>query len=80
MPDFASAIKSKLPETGISIFTVMTALANEHKAINLSQGFPDFQASEKLVSLVNQYMQQGFNQYAPMQGVLKLRERHRRDR
>ena len=53
----------------------MTALANEHNAINMAQGFPDFSCSEKLVSLVNTYMQKGLNQYAPMPGIMPLRER-----
>ena len=75
MPTFPSAITSKLPDVGTTIFTVMTALANEHKAINLSQGFPDFQCSGELVSLVDGYMKKGFNQYAPMPGVLRLREK-----
>ena len=52
----------------------MSALANEHKAINLSQGFPNFDVNPKLVSLVNQKMKSGLNQYAPMQGVPQLRE------
>jgi methionine aminotransferase len=59
---------------GTTIFTTMSALAREHNAINLSQGFPDFGCDEKLLSLAHQYMQQGFNQYAPMQGVMQLRE------
>jgi methionine transaminase len=67
-------IHSKLPKVGTTIFTTMSALAREHNAINLSQGFPDFGCDEKLLSLANQYMQQGFNQYAPMQGVMQLRE------
>ncbi|MEI6508032.1 MAG: methionine aminotransferase [Bacteroidota bacterium] len=74
MPEYQGNLKSKLPKTGTSIFAVMTALANEHKAVNLAQGFPDFSCSEKLVELVNQYMKKGFNQYAPMPGVMKLRE------
>lgn len=53
----------------------MSSLAREHQAINLSQGFPNFDCPEALKSLVNQYMQQGFNQYAPMPGVPLLRER-----
>lgn len=64
---------SKLPDVGTSIFTVMSALANEHKAINLSQGFPDFNCPEPLMQLVNQYMREGFNQYAPMAGMPQLR-------
>jgi methionine aminotransferase len=68
-------IKSKLPNVGITIFTRMTALANESNAINLSQGFPDFEADPELTGLVYKYMRNGFNQYAPMQGVMLLRER-----
>lgn len=73
--EFPGSIKSKLPKTGTTIFSVMTALANEHNAINMAQGFPDFSCSEKLVELVNTYMKKGLNQYAPMPGVLALRER-----
>lgn len=65
---------SKLPNVGTTIFTVMSALANEHQAINLSQGFPDFLSSKRLIDLVHQYMQKGYNQYAPMAGVPALRE------
>ncbi len=68
-------LKSKLPDVGVTIFTKMTALANEHNAINLSQGFPDFDVDSELTGLVYKYMQNGFNQYAPMQGVMSLRER-----
>jgi len=68
-------IQSKLPDTGITIFTVMTLLAQKHQALNLSQGFPDFEADPKLIQLVDNYMRQGFNQYAPMQGVPVLRQR-----
>ena len=53
----------------------MSALATEHNAINLAQGFPDFECSAKLVELVNHYMKAGFNQYAPMPGVMTLREK-----
>lgn len=67
-------ISSKLPDVGISIFSVMTRLANEHGAINLSQGFPDFDCNPALVEAVAQAMRQGHNQYAPMPGVLALRE------
>ncbi len=66
---------SKLPTTGTTIFTVMSQLAQEHNAINLAQGFPDFDTSEELISLVNKYMLKGFNQYAPMPGILPLREK-----
>ncbi|WP_162051466.1 methionine aminotransferase [Pontibacter pamirensis] len=65
---------SKLPDIGTSIFTVMSALANEQQAINLSQGFPDFNCPAPLIDLVSRYMRKGFNQYAPMAGVPKLRE------
>jgi methionine aminotransferase len=67
-------LRSKLPSTGVSIFAVMTRLANEHGAINLSQGFPDFDCAPELVDTVARYMRAGHNQYAPMPGVLALRE------
>ena len=67
-------IISKLPQTGTTIFTLMSALANEVNAINLSQGFPDFDTSSKLIELVNTAMHNGNNQYAPMPGVMALRE------
>ena len=73
--EFKGTIKSKLPKTGTTIFTVMSALAAEQKAINLAQGFPDFSCSPKLIDLVHHYMKQGMNQYAPMPGVMKLREK-----
>lgn len=75
MPHFEGNIKSKLPKTGTTIFTVMSALATEHNAINLAQGFPDFACSNKLIDLVHHYMKSGMNQYAPMPGVMKLREK-----
>ncbi|MEO5682625.1 MAG: methionine aminotransferase [Chitinophagaceae bacterium] len=68
------SINSKLPAVGTSIFTVMSALATEYKAVNLGQGFPDFPMSEELTALVNDAMNKGFNQYAPMQGYTPLRE------
>jgi len=74
MPDYPNAIKSKLPKVSTTIFTVMSQLANENKAINLSQGFPDFESSSELISLVNNAMKKGLNQYAPMTGILPLRE------
>jgi methionine aminotransferase len=74
MPTYPNVITSKLPRVGTTIFTVMSKLANEYKAINLSQGFPDFQSSEELIDLVNKYMKEGHNQYAPMPGVIALRE------
>ncbi len=65
---------SKLPETGITIFSVMSALANEHKAINLGQGFPDFDCDIKLRQLVTKYLNDNKNQYCPMPGLLALRQ------
>jgi methionine aminotransferase len=65
---------SKLPNVGTTIFTVMSALAKEHQAINLSQGFPDFPVSAKLIDYVFEAMQKGHNQYAPMIGVPELRD------
>lgn len=74
MPQYPNAIKSKLPKVGTTIFTVMSQLANESQAINLSQGFPDFESSPELISLVSEAMKKGLNQYAPMPGILSLRE------
>lgn len=74
MPKFQGLISSKLPALGTTIFTVMSKLATEHNAINLSQGFPDFNCSDTLTDLVSAYMKKGFNQYAPMPGVIGLRE------
>jgi methionine aminotransferase len=67
-------ITSKLPDTGTTIFSVMSALAAKHQAVNLGQGFPDYPMNEALMARVNEAMHQGFNQYAPMQGHLPLRE------
>lgn len=67
-------INSKLPDVGTTIFAVMSKMAADHNAINLSQGFPDFPISSKLVDLVEKYMRKGYNQYAPMPGVPPLRE------
>jgi methionine aminotransferase len=67
-------IISKLPEAGITIFTVMSALAAEHNAINLGQGFPDFPMDAELTDLVNKAMKEGFNQYVHMNGYIPLRE------
>jgi methionine aminotransferase len=65
---------SKLPETGTTIFTVMSALAQKHDAINLSQGFPNFEGDPRLYQAVISAIQNGQNQYAPMQGLPQLRE------
>jgi methionine aminotransferase len=67
-------LQSKLPAVGTTIFTVMSRLATELGAINLSQGFPDFDCDPELVEAVTRHMRAGRNQYAPMQGVLPLRE------
>lgn len=75
MIKFEGLLRSKLPAVGTTIFTVMSKLAQEENAINLSQGFPDFNCSDELISLVHQYMKKGMNQYAPMPGILPLRER-----
>jgi methionine aminotransferase len=68
-------IASKLPEVGLTIFSEMTNLALRHGAINLSQGFPDFDTHAELKDLVDKHIRRGQNQYAPMQGVGALRER-----
>jgi methionine transaminase len=67
-------IQSKLPNVGTTIFTEMSVLANEYKAINLGQGFPDYNMSEALVAKVNEAMQNGNNQYVHMNGLPLLRE------
>ena len=67
-------VKSKLPDVGTTIFTVMSRLAQEHDAINLSQGFPDFDAPPELLDAVTRHMQAGHNQYAPLPGVAPLLE------
>lgn len=68
-------IHSKLPDVGTTIFTVMSSLAIEHKAINLGQGFPDYPMSERLIELVHSSMKNGNNQYVHMNGLPLLRER-----
>ena len=67
-------LPSKLPDVGLTIFSVMSQLAAEHRAINLSQGYPDFDVSPALIDRVVHYMRQGCNQYAPMTGVPALRK------
>lgn len=69
------ALASKLPHIGTTIFTVMSRMAAEEGAINLSQGFPGFGADPVLLDLVGKYTRGGFNQYAPMSGIPALRER-----
>ncbi len=71
---FEGVINHKLPHVGTSIFAVMSAMANQYNAINLAQGFPDFDCSDELKDLVANAMKKGFNQYAPMPGLMALRE------
>ncbi len=73
MPSFPAPIESRLPNVGTTIFTVMSRLAQECGAINLSQGFPDFNAEDLLFERVAHWMRAGHNQYAPMAGCLPLR-------
>jgi methionine aminotransferase len=68
------AVTSRLPRVGTTIFTVMSALAQQHGAVNLGQGFPDFDCDPRLLDAVNQAMRAGLNQYPPMTGVPALRE------
>ena len=68
------AITSRLPHVGTTIFTVMSALALEHGAVNLGQGFPDFDCDPRLLDAVDAAMRAGLNQYPPMAGVPALRE------
>ena len=68
------AIESKLPHVGTTIFTVMSALALECKAVNLGQGFPDFDCDPRLIDAVSDAMRRGLNQYPSMLGVLELRQ------
>lgn len=68
------SVTSRLPEVGTTIFTTMSALAVQHKAVNLGQGFPDFDCDPALTTAVTEAMQQGHNQYPPMAGAAVLRE------
>jgi methionine aminotransferase len=72
--EYKGSLTSKLPQIGTTIFTKMSALAQQHNALNLSQGFPDFPASRELIGLVNKFMLADKNQYAPLAGVPALRE------
>lgn len=67
-------IHSKLPAQGVTIFSVMTAMAHRLNALNLSQGFPDFAAPPALLKALSQAALDGFNQYAPSDGLISLRE------
>lgn len=74
MPSYQRPIDSKLPNVGTTIFTVMSRLAAEHNAINLSQGYPDFDCAPELRALLVKYVNSGLNQYPPMAGIPRLRE------
>lgn len=74
MPAFSASLNSKLPKVGTTIFSKMSSLAQQEGALNLSQGFPDFNCSPALINLVANAMKSGANQYAPMAGLLSLRE------
>ncbi|MFT7220678.1 MAG: methionine aminotransferase, partial [Candidatus Azotimanducaceae bacterium] len=67
-------LTSKLPDVGTTIFTVMSKMAMDHNAINLSQGYPDFAVPDELLAALNRYSIEGHNQYPPMQGLPYLRE------
>jgi methionine aminotransferase len=73
--NFKGPIRSKLPGVGTTIFSVMSAYARDHEAINLSQGFPDFEPHALLQAEVEKAIKKGHNQYAPMAGLMALRER-----
>ena len=75
VPALAPSFPSRLPNVGTTVFTVMSALAVEHEAINLGQGFPDFPCDRKLIASVNDAMLADRNQYPPMAGVAELRNR-----
>ncbi len=67
------SLTSKLPHTGDTVFTIINSLAKKYNAINLGQGFPDFEMNSRLIDLVYAAMKNGHNQYAHMNGVLALR-------
>lgn len=71
---YPESFSSKLPKVQTSIFTLMSKMAADYNAINLSQGFPDFPVSTELIGKVNEYMTKGVNQYAPAAGLPRLRE------
>ena len=74
-PAYTPAVRSRLPQVGTTIFTVMSALAQAHGAVNLGQGFPDFDCDPELLAQVTDAMHEGLNQYPPMPGVPQLRQR-----
>ena len=69
-----TAPQTRLPKVGTTVFTVMSALATQHQAINLGQGFPDFECDPALIDAVTQAMRAGMNQYPPMTGLPALRQ------
>lgn len=73
-PLLSPAFPSRLPKVGTTVFTVMSALAAKHQAINLGQGFPDFPCDRELIALVNAAMMADHNQYPPMTGISELRQ------
>jgi methionine aminotransferase len=70
----AITLQSRLPAVGTTVFSIMSALAAEHEAVNLGQGFPDFDCDPSLVDAVTAAMKAGLNQYPPMPGVPALRQ------
>ena len=70
----ALTTRPKLPDLPESIFTTMSVMAKKHGALNLSQGFPNFDPDKKLLELATKAMNDGFNQYAPLSGIYSLRE------
>ena len=74
MPNYPHKINSKLPNVKTTIFTTVGRMAKKYNAINLSQGFPNFECSPQLITLVEKYMRKGYNQYAPLEGIMPLRE------
>ncbi len=74
MKDYTKHIQPKLKPIETSIFAIMSKMANDYQAVNLSQGFPDFEIDQSLIDRVKHFMQTGYNQYAPMPGVQALRE------
>ena len=73
-PTNAMTLQTKLPKVGTTIFTVMSQLALEHDAVNLGQGFPDFDVPQRLIQALDRAMREGKNQYAPMTGIPALRQ------
>jgi len=74
MPTYRNSFQSKLPEVPTSIFSIMSALAHKENALNLSQGFPDFESDKNLINMVTKAMAHGKNKYAPMPGIFSLRQ------